>query len=77
MRSMSRKGCSPDNSRCEGFFGRLKIEYFYGRDWDGVTIEEFVGMLDAYLRWYRDVRIKSDLGYVSPRRYRESLGLAA
>ena len=77
VRSMSRKGCSPDNSRCEGFFGRLKIEYFYGRDWDGVTIEEFVGMLDAYLRWYRDVRIKSDLGYVSPRRYRESLGLAA
>jgi transposase InsO family protein len=77
VRSMSRKGCSPDNSRCEGFFGRLKVEWFYGRDWDGVTIDEFMGMLDAYLRWYRDVRIKSDLGYVSPRRYRESLGLAA
>ena len=24
IRSMSRKGCSPDNSACEGFFGRLK-----------------------------------------------------
>lgn len=24
VRSMSRKGCSPDNSACEGFFGRLK-----------------------------------------------------
>ena len=23
-RSMSKKGCSPDNSACEGFFGRLK-----------------------------------------------------
>ena len=25
-RSMSRKGCSPDNSACEGFFGRIKNE---------------------------------------------------
>ena len=31
-RSMSRKGCSPDNARCESYFGRLKIEFFYGRD---------------------------------------------
>ena len=74
---MSRKGHSPDNSRMEGFFGRLKIEFFYGRDWDGVSIEEFMDMLDAYLMWYRDVRLKSDLGYVSPKRYREERGLAA
>ena len=26
---MSRKGCSPDNAACEGFFGRLKTELFY------------------------------------------------
>jgi len=77
VRSMSRKGCSPDNARCEGFFGRLKIEFFYGCDWAGVTIEEFIGMLDAYLRWYRDVRVKSDLGYRSPMQYRRDLGLAA
>jgi len=31
IRSMSRKGCSPDNSACEGFFGRLKTELFYPR----------------------------------------------
>ena len=24
IRSMSRKGCSPDNARCEGIFGRSK-----------------------------------------------------
>lgn len=77
IRSMSRKGCSPDNARCEGFFGRLKIEFFYGCDWSGITIEEFIGMLDAYLRWYRDVRVKSDLGYRSPMQYRRDLGLAA
>jgi transposase InsO family protein len=33
---MSRKGCSPDNAACEGFFGRLKMELFYYRDWAGV-----------------------------------------
>ena len=27
-RSMSKKGCSPDNSACEGFFGRIKMRCF-------------------------------------------------
>ena len=35
VRSMSRKGCSPDNARAEGLFGRLKVEFFLGRDWQG------------------------------------------
>lgn len=76
-RSMPGKGCSPDNARCEGFFGRLKIEFFHGCDWAGVTLEEFTDMLDAYLRWYRDVRIKGDLDYRSPMQYRRDLGLLA
>lgn len=33
VHSMSRKGYSPDNAACEGFFGRLKNELFYARDW--------------------------------------------
>lgn len=32
IRSMSRKGCSPDNAAYEGFFGRLKTELFYPRN---------------------------------------------
>lgn len=28
IRSMSKKGCSPDNSACEGVFGRIKNEMF-------------------------------------------------
>lgn len=55
----------------------MKIEFFHGCDWAGVTIEEFMGMLDTYLRWYRDVRIKSDLDYRSPMQYRRDLGLTA
>ena len=32
IRSMSKKGCSPDNSACEGVFGRIKNEMFYNAD---------------------------------------------
>ena len=46
---MSAKGCSPDNAAAEGFFGRLKNELFYGRDWRGVGYEEFRERLAAYL----------------------------
>lgn len=72
-----RFGCGPDNAHAEGFFGRLKIEFFYGRGWNGVALDEFADMLDAYLRWYRDVRLKSDLGCKSPMQYRRDLGLIA
>jgi len=47
IRSMSRKGYSPDNAACEGFFGRLKTELFYSRNWLSTTIEEFVAALDS------------------------------
>ena len=76
-RSMSRKGCSPDNAACEGFFGRLKTEMFYLRDWRTTTIEQFIDVLDTYIRWYNEKRIKISLGSRSPIEYRESLGLTA
>jgi len=53
-RSMSKKGCSPDNSACEGVFGRLKNEMFYNTDWTGVSISEFMEILDNYLHWYNE-----------------------
>ena len=75
-RSMSRKACSPDNAACEGFFGRLKNELFYPRDWKGTTIEQFIELVDSYIRWYNEKRIKISLGSLSPIEYRVSLGLA-
>ena len=42
VRSMSKKGCSPDNAACEGFHGRLKNEFFYNKDWHNVSIESFI-----------------------------------
>ena len=77
IRSMSKKGCSPDNSAMEGFFGRLKNEFFYYRDWSGITLDEFISLLDDYMRYYRDQRIKESLGWKSPKQYRKSLGLVA
>lgn len=76
-RSMSKKGCSPDNAACEGFFGRLKNEFFYGRSWKGVSIPEFIVRLDDYMHWYNETRIKESLGYLSPLEYRQSLNLGA
>lgn len=77
VRSMSRKGCSPDNAACEGFFGRLKTEMFYSRDWQGTTIEQFIKALDSYICWYNEKRIKISLGSLSPIEYRASLGFTA
>ena len=74
-RSMSKKGCSPDNSACEGVFGRLKNEMFYNTEWTGVSISEFIDILNNYLLWYNEKRIKKSLEYLSPMEYRHRLGL--
>ena len=76
IRSMSKKGCSPDNSACEGFFGRLKNEFFYNRKWNEITAQDFIKQLNDYIVWYNEKRIKQSLGYLSPVDYRKSLGLS-
>ena len=76
-RSMSKKGCSPDNSACEGFFGRLKNEMFYGRSWSGVSLDSFIQELNDYIHWYNHKRIKLSLGGLSPLGYRHELGFFA
>lgn len=76
IRSMSRKASSQDNAACEGFFGRLKTEFFYPRNWQNVSVAQFIQELDDYIRWYNESRIKMSLGGRSPVDYRKSLGLA-
>jgi transposase InsO family protein len=70
------QGCSPDNSACEGFFGRLKNEMFYGKSWEGFSLAQFMASLDSYMQWYKEKRIKVSLGGLSLLEYREALGLA-
>lgn len=64
-RSMSNKGCSPDNAACEGLFGRIKNEMFYNKNFTGVSIQEFIDILNDYLIWYNEKRIKISLGNMS------------
>ncbi|MFT6270256.1 MAG: transposase InsO family protein [Alphaproteobacteria bacterium] len=73
-RSMSRKGYSPDNAACEAFFGCLKTEFFYPRDWGNSTLEHLMAEIDNYIKWYNLKRIKKSLGAKSPIEYRLSLG---
>lgn len=75
VRSMSKKGYSPDNSACEGFFGRLKNEFFSGKDWKSTSIDQFITDLDNYILWYNKKRIKCSLGGLSPLDYRKKLGI--
>lgn len=75
IRLMSKKGCSPDNSACEGLFGRLKNEFFYCRAWMGTSLDEFIRELDEYLQRYNKDRANGPLGFKSPIGYRVSLGI--
>jgi len=55
----------------EGFFGRLKNEFFHNHDFTGYTPEEFMGALNDWIVWHNEVRIKETLGYTSPVLFRE------
>ncbi len=57
-RSMSAKGCSPDNAAAEGFFGRMKTEAVYPEKWEEHTRNEVLALVDEYIRWYNHERIK-------------------
>lgn len=76
IRSMSKKGCSPDNSACEGFFGILKNEMFYERNWENISLDELKNEIENYIMWFRKERIKMSLGGLSPLEYRRRKGYA-
>ena len=65
--SMSRKGNCMDNGAMENFFGRLKVEMFYGEHFE--TVDEFINCLKEYIHYYNNERIVSKLK-MSPVKYR-------
>lgn len=69
-RSMSKKASTPDNAQAESFFGHLKTEFFYNRNWQGVSVQDFMNQLDIYIKWYNTKRRKNSLGGKSPQEYR-------
>ncbi len=36
----------------------LKTELFYPKNWQDVSVDQFIGAADAYIRWYKKKRIK-------------------
>ncbi|WP_052828502.1 IS3 family transposase [Bifidobacterium breve] len=76
-RSMSAKGCSPDNAAAEGFFGRMKTEAVYPEKWEERPRGEVLALVGDCIRWHDHGRIKRSLGWMSPVQYRQSQGTAA
>lgn len=62
--SMSRKGNCMDNSVMENFFGRLKVEMFYGENFESVNA--FIEKLHEYIYYYNNERISCKLNGMSP-----------
>jgi transposase InsO family protein len=52
LQSISRRGKSCDNAACEGFFGRLKQQWFNGVDYSKFSVAEFEAALHKYIAWY-------------------------
>lgn len=66
--SMSRKGNCLDNSLAENFFGLIKSELFYMKEYK--TIEELETDIIEYIDYYNNKRIKGKLKGMSPIQYR-------
>ena len=66
--SMSRKGNCMDNVAKENFFGRLKVEMYYGEKFE--SPRGFIEKLEEYIHYYNNERISLKLKGMSPVQYR-------
>lgn len=66
--SMSRKGNCYDNAVIENFFGIMKSEFLYLKDFK--SVEHFKEELETYINYYNNKRIKAKLKGMSPVQYR-------
>ncbi len=66
--SMSGKGNCMDNGAMENFFGRPKVEMFYGEKFESVNT--FIDELRKYIDYYNNERISLKLKGMSPVQYR-------
>lgn len=66
--SMSRKGNCYDNAVIENFFGIMKSEFLYRKEFESIT--HFKQELAKYIEYYNHKRIKAKLKGMSPVQYR-------
>ncbi|MFJ7376031.1 IS3 family transposase [Lysinibacillus capsici] len=74
VQSMSRKGNCYDNSVMENFFGIMKSEFLYLKEFD--SVEHFKKELEKYITYYNTRRLKAKLK-LSPVEYRTQFTQAA
>jgi putative transposase len=73
--SMSRKGNCYDNAVIENFFGIMKSEFLYLKEFE--SVEHFKQELAKYIEYYNHKRIKAKLKGMSPGQYRAHTQQAA
>jgi putative transposase len=69
IQSMSNKGNTLDNAPTENFFGRLKTEIYYDREYAFKSMQEVKATIHAYIRYYNEERIVNRLR-TNPSAYR-------
>lgn len=74
LQSMSRKGNCYDNAVIENFFGILKSEFLYYKEFE--SVEHFKEELKKYVEYYNTKRLKAKLK-MSPVQYRTHFEKAA
>ncbi|MFB6647439.1 IS3 family transposase, partial [Bacillus toyonensis] len=74
VQSMSRKGNYYDNTVMENFFGIMKSEFLYIKEFE--SVDHFKIELEKYVDYYNTKRIKAKLK-MSPVQYRTHLDQAA
>ncbi len=74
VQSMSRKGNCLDNAVIENFFGLLKSELLYLKEFESM---HFILELENYINYYNHKRIKAKLKGMSPVQYRAHAQQAA
>ena len=57
IQSMSRKGNCLDNSPTENFFGRLKTEIFYDKEFEYKSLDQLKKSIENYIKYYNEQRI--------------------
>ena len=61
IQSMSRKGNCLDNSPTENFFGRLKEEIWYNKEYKYENSKDLIKEIHSYIKYYNETRIVTRL----------------
>mgnify|MGYP001751977510 FL=1 len=69
--SMSRKATTYDNIMIEIFFGRMKVEMFYGKEKTFKDLNDLEKAIKDYINWYNSDRVCKKLKGLSPINFRK------